>query len=163
MKKYIWLPVTGAVLMAALFLGYTAAPSYADERFNPVRDALTKEECSACHMAFQPQMLPRKSWEKMMDTLSNHFGEDASLSQADAEHIRNYLVSNAADSKWRGGPFLRGLSKDAAPLRITETPHWIREHEGEVHSSAWKDPKIKSKANCIACHKDAERGYYDDD
>jgi len=150
-----------AALVAALMLGATGAR--ADERYTPVTDAVTKKECGACHMAFQPSMLPAKSWTRIMDGLTDHFGEDASLDAATVNHIKSYLVGNAADAGWWGGKFMRGLGDDAAPLRITETPYWLREHNKEVPASAWRDPRVKSKANCIACHRAAEKGYYDDD
>jgi len=135
----------------------------ADERYNPVKDQTTLKECGACHMAFQPQMLPAKSWEKIMDGLSDHFGEDASLDKETVAHLKKYHVENAANSKWWGGKFMRGLSDSSAPLRITETPYWVREHNEEVPKWAWNDPKVKSKANCLACHPRAVKGDYDDD
>ncbi len=135
----------------------------ADERYKPVRDQSVIKECGACHLAFQPQMLPEKSWRKIMNGLSDHFGEDASLNAKMTASIRNYYVDNAANSGWRGSKFMRGLDNDSAPLRITETPYWVREHNHEVPARAWKDPKVKSKANCIACHKRANSGNYDDD
>jgi len=146
---------------AMVFLAATVAK--ADERYKPVRDPLVVKECGACHMVFQPKMLPKKSWGKIMDGLSDHFGEDASLEAKAVSHIKAYHLKNAADSSWLGGKFMRGLSKTSAPLRITETPYWIREHNEEVPQRAWKDPKVKSKANCLACHKRANSGDYDDD
>jgi len=147
--------------VAMVFLAATAAK--ADERYKPIRDPLVVKECGACHMAFQPKMLPKKSWDKIMDGLSDHFGEDASLEAKAVSHIKAYHLKNAADSSWLGGKFMRGLSKTSAPLRITETPYWVREHKEEVPQKAWKDPKVKSKANCLACHKQANSGNYDDD
>jgi Dihaem cytochrome c len=44
-------------------------------------------------------------------------------------------------------------------LRITDTPRWVQEHR-EVRAERWKDPSVKSKANCLACHKGAEQGVY---
>ena len=152
------IPFTAAVMVV---LAGTAVK--ADERYKPIQDQVVAKECGACHMAFQPQMLPKKSWEKIMDGLSNHFGEDASLDAKTVQHIKTYHLKNAADSSWLGGKFMRGLSKTAAPLRITETPYWVREHKEEVPQQAWKDPKVKSKANCLACHKRANSGDYDDD
>ena len=150
-------------LCAGAAVSISPSAATADERYNPVRHAPTLKECGSCHMAFQPQMLPRKSWEAVMDGLADHFGEDASLDAETAKSIREYLTKNAADASWTGGRFMRGLSKTSAPLRITETPHWIHEHNDEVPASAWNDPKVKSKANCVACHKLAEKGFYDDD
>jgi cytochrome b len=45
--------------------------------------------------------------------------------------------------------------------RITETPRWVKEHR-EVRAARWGDPKVKSKANCVACHTAAEQGLYED-
>ena len=74
-----------------------------------------------------------------------------------------YLVANAADAGGRSSQILRGLSPKDAPLRISELPWWIDEHEGEVRPGAYDDPRVRSKANCAACHRGAERGYYEDD
>ncbi len=58
---------------------------------------------------------------------------------------------------------MRGVRDDWTPLRITEIPYWVREHNEEVPNYAWSDPKVKSKANCVACHPRADMGNYDDD
>ena len=155
-------PLQLLAIAGAVFLG-TLSGAAADERYPRVKNQATVKECGACHMAFQPQMLPGKSWARMMDGLADHFGEDASLDPGTTAEIKAYLVDNAADSSWYGGRFMRGLSRDAAPLRITETPHWVREHNEEVPARAWSDPKVKSKANCLACHPRANAGDYDDD
>jgi len=150
--------------IAAAFLALAfGAPAQADERYAPVRDQTVIKECGACHMVFQPQMLPAKSWSKIVDGLASHFGEDASLDADTARQIKAYLVKEAADAGWWGGKFMRGLSKTSAPLRITETPYWVHEHNEEVPQRAWSDPKVKSKANCLACHSRADKGNYDDD
>jgi len=150
------------ILITALFLMVNSV-TFANERYRPVRDKVIIKECGACHMAFQPQMLPKRSWEKIMTGLSDHFGEDASSDVKTKEKITSYLLKNAADSGWWGGKFMRGVKDHMTPMRITKTPHWVREHKGEVSSSVWKSPRIKSKANCIACHSRANRGDYDDD
>jgi hypothetical protein len=134
----------------------------ADDRYNPVEDSLVIEECGACHMVFQPQMLPQKSWQKIMANLEDHFGEDASLDPVSISHIENYLLESAADANWFGGKFMRGLSGEEFPLRITETPYWVREHNEEVPLHRWNDPKVNSKSNCVVCHSRANRGDYDD-
>ena len=154
---------TSLSIFAVATVLLVAPPAQADERYEPVRDPIVVKECGACHMVFQPQMLPKKSWSMMIDGLADHFGEDASLAAKRARHIKTYHLDNAADSSWLGGKFMRGLSDDAAPLRITETPYWIREHNEEVPQHAWTDPKVKSKANCLACHIRADQGDYDDD
>ncbi len=154
---------TGIYLTAAAMVLLVNSAVQADERYKPIGDPIVARECGACHMAFQPQMLPKKSWGIIMDGLPNHFGEDASLEPEMVRHIKKYHLDNAADSGLFSGKFMRGLSEGSAPLRITETPYWVREHNEEVPQRAWKDPKVKSKANCIACHRGADQGYYDDD
>lgn len=111
------------------------------------------KECGGCHMAFQPAFLPAASWKLIMADLSEHFGEDASLSPEKARQIEAYLVRGA-------GRDLKG----AAPQRITELRWWLREHDAsEVPPARWKDPKVVSKANCPACHRAADRGDYEEE
>jgi len=157
------LTIRKTIFTAAALLLASTTVTFADERYRPIQDETTKRECGDCHMAFQADMLPQRSWAKIMDTLNDHFGEDASLDEKTARHIKEYLVEHAADAGWWSGKFLRGIRDDQMPLRITQTPYWLREHNKEVPVWAWSDPQVKSKANCKACHRDADRGYYDDD
>ena len=131
--------------------------------YPPVTDPLVREECGSCHLAFAPSMLPASSWQRMMDKLKNHFGDDASLDPAVAAKITEYLVNNAADTGGRhhSDKLLRGVSASNAPLRITELPKWVKEHR-KVPDWEWKHKDVRTKANCAACHSDAERGYYED-
>lgn len=142
-----------------------ALPAWADERLPPIANDAVKKECSACHMAFQPQFLPQRSWRKIMDTLPDHFGEDASLPEATRGEIADYLTANAGDvSKSREGRrFAASIEDGQTLMRISEVPRWVREHKGEVRQSAWSDPRVRGKANCIACHRGAKNGNYDDD
>jgi hypothetical protein len=134
-----------------------------DEHFPPVTDPLTLKECGGCHLAFPPAMLPAASWRKLMAGLDDHFGDDASLDADTAAQITRYLVANAGDGGARhSARLLRGLGADAAPLRITELPRWVREHD-EVPRREWTSKEVGSKANCAACHADAEKGYFEDD
>jgi hypothetical protein len=91
-------------------------------------------------------------------------GDDASVDAATAEKITRYLTENAGDTGGQryGRKLLKGISPENAPLRITELPRWVREHR-EVSAAEWKKKEVGSKANCTACHADAERGYYEDD
>ena len=131
--------------------------------FAPVADPVVKEECGSCHMPFAPSMLPASSWQRMMSQLGDHFGDDASVDAETARRITDYLVANAADTGGRrfSTKLLRGVSADNAPLRITELPKWVREHR-KVKAQEWQHKDVRTKANCVACHLDAERGYYDE-
>jgi len=160
---------TRSIAAGLLVVGLTAviltkARAGGDDYFPPVADKLTADECGSCHMAFPPAMLPAASWRRMMSELGDHFGDDASVDDATAARITRYLVDNAADSGGRrfGRKLMRGVAADASPQRITELPKWIQEHD-EVPRSEWKHNDVGSKANCPACHTDANRGYFEDD
>lgn len=135
------------ILLAPL----AAAPALANpfERVAPVTHARTLKECGECHMAFQPGLLPAAGWNRIMDGLADHFGDNARLPDDAAADIRAYLTANAAT---------RG---DATRMRITEQPWWQREHR--FRPEVWSRPAVRSKANCEACHRDAPRGLYEDD
>ena len=153
---------TVAVLVVVL-----TGTSLADEgvRVPPVTDTMVQKECGACHMVFPPQFLPQRSWRKLVDGLSEHFGENASLPDAQRTVVLDALLEQAADGPKGGAAgrkFASGIATDATPLRITDTPYWVREHR-EVRPAKWTDPAVKSKANCAACHKGADRGVYEED
>ena len=83
---------------------------------------LYNKECATCHMGFQPQFLPKRSWNKLMDNLSNHFDTDASLSKDSLNKIKMYLEENSSDSKSLHGEaaeFAQSIKKDSTPLRIS--------------------------------------------
>ena len=125
-----------------------------------ITNKLYLEECGSCHMAFQPELLPSESWKKMMLGLEDHFGESAELEAQDAKAITAFLVKDAADKSGSkvSRKLLRGY-KGNGPLRISELPYFIHEHD-EVSASVIKRPAIKSWANCSACHVTAEQGSY---
>lgn len=131
--------------------------------FQPVADPVVKEECGSCHLAFAPSMLPASSWQRMMANLKDHFGDDATVDDALKAKITDYLVKNAADTGGQryGDKLLRGVSPSNAPLRITELPKWLREHR-KVPDWEWRHKDVRTRANCVACHGEAERGYYED-
>jgi len=133
-----------------------------DEHLAPqVSNPKWKTECGACHMAYPPSLLPERSWRKMMSGLERHFGQDASLDAATVKEITDFLVNNSADraSSRRGSKVMRSLDASDTPLRITETPWFVRKHD-EVPTRVWARPKVRSAANCSACHPGAERGDY---
>lgn len=127
-----------------------------------VADPVVQEECGGCHLAYSPAMLPARSWQKLMGGLDQHFGDNAALDAALAERIGRYLADNAADAAGQpyGRQLMRGMAAAAAPLRITELPAWQRAHRS-VPAWEWAHRDVRSRANCVACHADATRGFYD--
>ena len=142
--------------VAVLLMGVMMSVAHAEddddeERVPPAKNTLWQTECGACHVAFPPRLLPAESWRAVMSGLDKHFGSDASLDVASAREIGAFLDKNA------GG---RGRETSSKPLlRITETRWFKREHD-EVSDRIWKNPKVKSAANCAACHIQAESGNY---
>lgn len=133
-----------------------AAPALAEGDFvQPVTDPTTLEECSACHIAYPAGFLPKASWNAILDDLGNHFGEDASLPETTVAEIRAYLDGVAPER-------VRGVDNAAPILRISELDWFQREHRRAI-AKAEADPKIGSIANCAACHRGAEKGWFEDD
>jgi cytochrome c551/c552 len=152
------------IAIALLMTAAAIAVAVGGERVPPVTDPVVKKECGSCHMVFPPQFLPRRSWQKLADTLADHFGENAGLGDAQRKAVLDYLLANAADGPKAGRQRRKsgeGIPAAQTPLRITETPWWVKEHR-KVRADRWRDPKVKSKANCVACHTAAEQGLYED-
>lgn len=117
-------------------------------------NAKFKAECSNCHIAYAPNLLPAESWRKIMSGLDKHFGSDASLTDPENKEITAFLVSNASN-RW---------NSPTAPLRITESAWFKEKHNSrEVSPAVWKNPKVKSPSNCGACHTKADRGDFNED
>jgi len=132
-------------LAAVMFFTVTAAHA---ESFPVIKDATVLKECGACHMAFPPQTLSQAVWTKIIGNLGSHFGEDASLDTATVATILDYHLKNANDvnndrasKRWR---------TDKHVTRISEVPRFIERHKG--CETVWAYEKVKSKANCAACH-----------
>lgn len=111
-----------------------------------------RHECSACHMAYPPGLLPARSWRKLMAGLTNHFSEDASLDPATTRNITTYLVTHAADSPNGPPGVLDGLPATATPIRITDMPFWREIHPQLLEPGVGTGPGIRSAANCARCH-----------
>jgi hypothetical protein len=141
-----------------------AAPLALAGEVQPVSDPVVKKECGACHMTFPPQFLPMRSWQKLVEGLADHFGQDASLPEAQRAAVLRYHLEHAADAPGAGreaSKFASSIPGGETPLRITETGRWVRKHQ-KVKPERWKSPAVKSRLNCVACHKDAERGIWED-
>ena len=115
-------------------------------------NATWKAECSACHIAYPPGLLPASSWKSLMGSLDKHFDTDASLDAKQTAEILDFLEKNAA-------PEPRKTVSTTPNLRITETA-WFKHEHDEVPAITWK--KLKSPSNCLACHTKADQGNFDE-
>lgn len=126
-------------------------------------DAQWREECGSCHLAFHPSLLPARSWKKLMAEQEKHFGADLALDEPTRDALLAFMANNAAERLATEAAFKinRSVKPETTPLRITETPYWIRKHRG-IAESEWRLPRVKHQANCAACHLDAEAGTFED-
>jgi len=129
----------------------------------PVQSAAYREECGDCHFAYQPGLLPAASWQRIMDGLADHFGENAELDEETAARLLAYLVANAADRVDTGrSPGIARSLQGSAPLRFTETAYFRRQHH-ELPARVVRDnPEVGSFSRCDACHTGAGEGSYDE-
>ena len=99
-----------------------------------------------------------------MGGLEQHFGENASLDPATQADILRFLEANAADSgrSRMGDKVVQRMGANEAPLRITETRWFVKKHD-EVPRATWARKSVGSAANCAACHRQAEKGVFDED
>ena len=128
-----------------------------------VSDPAYTENCSACHFAYQPGLLPSGSWEKILAGLSNHFGESIELDSESAKTISAHLRAGSAN--YSSGKLSLKILKslgNQTPLRITEVPYIRREHH-EIKQNVLNRESIGSLSNCVACHTSAEKGIFDGD
>ena len=133
----------------------------------PVDNKTYKDECGSCHFAYQPGLLPTKSWEKLLTekALSEHFGENAELDKDTLKIIYDYTIANAADKSYhkRSRKIAIATENIEAPLRITEVRYIKRKHH-EIPEKMIKGNKdVKSLSYCDACHTQAGKGVFDAD
>jgi hypothetical protein len=144
-----WPAAVAAAL--ALFAGALQAGDHG-LRAAPLLPAY-QEECGTCHAPYPPGLLPAPSWQRVMGTLSRHYGTDASLDAATATQLSSWLAANAGASR---------RAREAPPQdRVTRSAWFGREHD-EVPAATWRSAAVKSPANCGACHTQANQGDFDE-
>ena len=183
MKAKINLAAGAAVLASILVIGFyglgqsLASTGYESDNHdldheyreeygdNYRRGAMTNnpaytEECGSCHMAYPAMLLPQQSWRKIMAGLDDHFGENAELDEVTRGELEDYLVRESGRVSYR--KLFRNLG-NAAPLRITELPYFVHEHDEIPPRLIAGNDRVRSLSQCNACHRDAQRGRFDED
>ncbi len=108
-------------------------------------------ECGGCHLPFPPALLTAPDWKRVMARLDKHYGDNASLDENTRRELEEFLVSHAATDRRKAGA--------GDPPLLTESAWFRREHR-KVPQAVWRDARVKSAANCTACHTRAEAGSY---
>ncbi|MBF0269399.1 MAG: cytochrome b/b6 domain-containing protein [Alphaproteobacteria bacterium] len=116
------------------------------------------KECGACHTPHHPSLLPSSSWKLVMAGLSDHFGDDASLTEGNRQELESWLVKSS-ELGWdtKAGQRIPATLKADDPMRITASVFWERRHR-KIPEPVFKSKLVGGKANCQACHVDAVRG-----
>src|SRR5574340_855798 len=129
-----------------------AAPAaWADDlRLPRVDHPAWRAECGACHIPYHPGLASAKTWQGLMRNLGNHFGENASLSPADAAQIERFLSAHA-----------NPRAQETTSLRITDQRWFLREHRRLADRVGTGRP-VKSLSACQACHTAAEAGNFNE-
>lgn len=117
----------------------------------PDTPAAYRNECGSCHLAFPPSLLAPPDWQRTMAGLEKHFGTDASLDPSAHKAINEFLVRHAGNPARLGGA--------GEPPRLTRTARFVKKHD-EVPERLWRDPRVKSAANCEGCHRGAADGRF---
>jgi mono/diheme cytochrome c family protein len=114
-----------------------------------------EQECAACHIAYPPGLLPAVSWQRLMNSLDQHYGSDATLDAAGVQEIAGWLDRHA-------GTYKR-VNEAPPENRITRSAWFLRKHRAdEVPPELWRHPAVKSAANCAACHTNAAQGRFNE-
>jgi hypothetical protein len=98
-----------------------------------------------------------------MDEPGAHPGGTLSLDEKRKAEVKYYLIQNSAENSHSklSKKIMDSIGSDA-PVRISEIPYIKHKHR-EIKQEVFARKAIGSRANCIACHKSAETGLYDDD
>ncbi len=138
-------PITALLLAISL-------PALADRLPMPAdTPASYRAECGSCHLAYPPALLAAGDWQRLLSGLDAHFGSDASLGPTEQSAIAAFLARHAGNSS--------RLGDTGNPPRISQTARFVHKHR-EVPARYWRDPRVKSAANCEACHRGAADGRF---
>ncbi|MFQ5438680.1 MAG: cytochrome B, partial [Paracoccaceae bacterium] len=148
-----------AGLAIASLAGAAFAPRPAIGVPSGVLDPVYADECAACHVAFHPSLLSRSDWSALMETLEDHYGEDASLDTETSAAIKAWLVANASETADTRAAHVFRRTDPAHPFTITKTPFWVQRHAA-LDPALFTAKPVYSRANCPACHTDAAQGLF---
>jgi hypothetical protein len=128
--------------------------------FTAVKAEFYREACGACHFAYQPGLLPARSWQALLKGMQNHFGETIGLDPELTRKLSRYLSLNAADRSGfrRSIKIATAITGDDIPLRVSETPYFLHEHR-ELNRG--QGDRVKLSA-CPDCHTRAGEGFYNE-
>ena len=112
------------------------------------------QQCSVCHAAYPPGMLPAGSWKKMLDEMPQHFTGQVMINLDTQNEISQWLQAHA-------GTFAL-VAEEPPQHRITLSVWWQKIHlNNKLPAAVWKKPSVSKGAACVACHQAAAKGEFD--
>jgi mono/diheme cytochrome c family protein len=137
---------------------------------------LYQQECSACHIAYQPGMLPAGSWQRIVNNLKQHYGVNASLDEDTVKELEQWLTAQAdrapampvppeghAARSWLAFKLFEVETGHPPEDRITRSSWFWGIHQ-RMPSAMWRQLEnqkaIKSISNCDTCHTTADKGNF---
>lgn len=167
MKYRAWFLVFSLLILGSAANAGGFSRPFSHKGVEQVNMPLYQESCGECHFAYQPGLLPARSWKKMMlpSSLEDHFGENAELPEEDRLAIEKFLLENAAENSLykRSIKIVRSLRDDQTPLKISEVPYIKRKHSEIPARMITGNKGVRFLGNCNACHTKAAEGSYDDE
>jgi Dihaem cytochrome c len=150
------IPSPVRTMLTAFALTICTSASWADSgRLMPATvPQIYAQECASCHTAYPPGMLPGQSWQRILSTLEQHYGSDASTDEESRLHVSTWLIANA-------GTYKRAGSSEPPEDRLTRSAWFQRKHR-KIDIGIWSLPSVKSAAQCGACHLNADKGLFSD-
>lgn len=154
--------VTPNVVMGAALFRASTDPA------RLTRLAAYERECGDCHVVYHPSLLPAGRWSAVMDGLADHYGEDATLAEADHAAIAAYLSAHAAENwdtkaanvfRFAAPSLENSRASPAEGLPISGAPRWKRIHR-KIDAATFARKDIGGRSNCAACHADARTGLF---
>ncbi len=155
--------VAVVVLIAASWVGLSGwLDGYQKHQANAAPDKVImgawERECSSCHLAYSPALLPMRSWRRMLHEQDAHFGEDLFLREVKIRELLAEAGSVAAPS-WAAWKLGQAAAPDASPQRISELGFW-REVHSKLPETAYQAPISAGRHDCEACHRDGHSGIF---
>ncbi len=120
-------------------------------------------ECSECHNLFSPTFMTKAMWSIALESPKEHFREDLREDVPHFESIKEFILKNSA--KTSDSEISRGIiasTEGKVKYRITQTRYWRDIHQ-YIPRNAYNHPLVKSKSNCVACHKNFGKTNYIND
>ncbi|MDP1638845.1 MAG: hypothetical protein Q8L62_12410 [Candidatus Nitrotoga sp.] len=132
--------------LTAFILVLLSTMAYAENVILPFpNNPKWEEECGSCHVTYPPQLLTQNDWERLMEGLDKHFGDNAVLDQKDNKEILDFLQRYAGNNNEHTAP----------SLGIRDTPWFTLKHR-PIYSTLvtryftdWSNPAEKFQLSQI--------------